>query len=228
MKRKPCGRQTKFGVCPYERAPGKQRCQWHVLASSSSDVQAAAARRRREFYLGIHLGPQARVPEAEWPAGERWCAGCQSFVPLWYCSGSQCKACKSMAAHAKRLEKTYGIDAAEYDRLYRLQGGRCAICRNESRSIRFAVDHDHQTGAVRGLLCKRCNHDLLGGGHDSIDLLWRAISYLMFPPAQMYCPPGGTEPLPTDEAVLAALREHLVVRAQATAPRLPEPQEPPF
>lgn len=214
---KPC----KVGTCDRPKKKGKHFCEWHWLARQSSDVQALAAKNRLNLPMRPSATHRARVPAAEWPTGERWCAGCQSFVPLFYISGSRCRACNSMAAHAKRLEKTYGIDAAEYDRLFKLQGGRCAICRNLSRSIRFAVDHDHETGAVRGLLCKRCNHDLLGGGHDSIDLLWRAVKYLLSPPAQEDRPVS-------DMLALGALREHLQARAQAAAPRRPEPQEPPF
>ena len=64
-----------------------------------------------------------------------------------------------------------------------LQGGRCAICRGLPRKNRLAVDHSHDESlAVRGLLCKRCNHDLLGAAHDSIELLKAAIEYLTNPP----------------------------------------------
>ena len=43
---------------------------------------------------------------------------------------------------------------------------------------RLAVDHDHTTNAVRGLLCSKCNHELLGAAHDSLELLERAVAYL--------------------------------------------------
>jgi hypothetical protein len=185
----------------------------------SSDEQAGAARTRREAALS-RAEEVLRVPKDQWPAGERWCAGCQTFVPLFYVSGSRCKACTSMANHGRRLEETYGISSTEYDRLLRLQDGRCAICRNRPRTIRLATDHDHQTGAVRGLLCKRCNHDLLGGGHDSIDMLFRALTYLLFPPAARVAPPN-------QGMVFAALREHLALKA-LLAPRPPEEKPPPF
>lgn len=57
----------------------------------------------------------------------------------------------------------YDQRTEDYDFLLRAQGGRCAICRTQPQSERkLCVDHDHQTGIVRGLLCDRCN---LGLGH---------------------------------------------------------------
>lgn len=57
----------------------------------------------------------------------------------------------------------YGITVEQYDAMLERQEGRCAICRGEDpggRFGRFAVDHDHATGAVRGLLCMMCNTTL--------------------------------------------------------------------
>lgn len=47
----------------------------------------------------------------------------------------------------------------------------------------MAVDHDHKTGMVRGILCARCNHDILGHARDEIEFFERAIEYLKSPPA---------------------------------------------
>lgn len=55
---------------------------------------------------------------------------------------------------AHRREKVYGLTEQAYEQLCALHSGRCAIC-DEVR--RLAVDHDHRTGVVRGLLCDRCN-----------------------------------------------------------------------
>lgn len=66
----------------------------------------------------------------------------------------------------------------EYDALLRSQGGTCAICGNKPKpgGRRFAVDHDHKTGAIRGLLCFRCNRIL--PHYADADWLARAAEYV--------------------------------------------------
>jgi hypothetical protein len=62
---------------------------------------------------------------------------------------------------AGHLRRKYGISHEEYEALLHAQGGRCAICRREPNpKISLHVDHDHETGAVRGLLCVRCNNGI--------------------------------------------------------------------
>lgn len=221
---KPCPRPVDGEPCGRPKKKGKQACEWHWLLRQSSDVQATYSRQRLANHVRLfNEERRARVPATECPEGERWCAGCQSFVPLFYCSGSRCKACASMAGHASRLEKVYGIDAAEYDRIFKIQGGRCAICRNRPATKRLATDHDHKTGDVRGLLCKRCNHDLLGGGHDSVIVLWRAITYLMSPPAMRA--PGF---VPSHGLIVESLRRTIEAEEAEAQAKLPEPVAPPF
>lgn len=61
------------------------------------------------------------------------------------------------------LKARYGITASDYDAMLAAQDGRCAICGTtepEGRRGVFCVDHDHETGAVRGLLCWPCNRRL--------------------------------------------------------------------
>jgi hypothetical protein len=69
------------------------------------------------------------------------------------------------ASYEQVLKRDYGITLADYNAMLRKQANRCAICcRAETIRLkrtgelrRLAVDHDHVTGAVRGLLCHRCN-----------------------------------------------------------------------
>jgi hypothetical protein len=76
------------------------------------------------------------------------------------------------------LRARFGLSSDDYDVLLAAQDGRCAICLARPRKRRLHVDHDHRTGTIRGLLCIRCNHYLLGAAHDSPDVLRRAVEYL--------------------------------------------------
>lgn len=144
-----------------------------------------------------------RVKPSALPPGAKWCAGCQSFRDFddFGKGATRCRPCLSATQHAARTEKVYGLSPEQYAALLTLQGGRCAICRQRPRSKRLAVDHDHKTGAVRGLLCGRCNHDLLGAGFDSVDVLAAAVDYLTTPPAA-----GAWAPPETKERPSAATR----------------------
>lgn len=66
-----------------------------------------------------------------------------------------------------------------YDTFFAEQKGLCAICKEPSppEGPAFHIDHDHASGEVRGLLCRRCNW-LLGHAEDSVDRLNAAIDYL--------------------------------------------------
>lgn len=58
------------------------------------------------------------------------------------------------------LKKKFGISEADYSSLLAAQNGVCAICGGVSSDRRLAVDHDHKTGKIRGLLCNACNRAL--------------------------------------------------------------------
>ena len=59
--------------------------------------------------------------------------------------------------HDRYVQRTYGLEEGEYARLLAAQDGRCAICMKRAVRRRLAVDHDHITQRVRGLLCYFCN-----------------------------------------------------------------------
>jgi hypothetical protein len=79
-------------------------------------------------------------------------------------------------------EKTYKINKAKYLEMAAAQNNRCAICKssatgNKSNSDVFAVDHNHKTGAVRGLLCIKCNTGI-AMFNENIEHLIEAIEYI--------------------------------------------------
>lgn len=84
----------------------------------------------------------------------------------------------------KRQLKKYGLSVSDYQTLLALQGGVCAICREPETKkgvygevVRLSVDHDHSTGAIRGLLCDSCNI-LLGRAREDPAILRDAAAYL--------------------------------------------------
>lgn len=82
-------------------------------------------------------------------------------------------------ARRGHLLRTYGITLEQYDELLARQDGLCPVCMRPSTEfpVRLAVDHDHKTGEVRGLLCNYCNHRLVGRHRDP-ELLRRIADYL--------------------------------------------------
>lgn len=87
------------------------------------------------------------------------------------------------AAHGRRIAERYGLTKEQYEALYEAQGGVCYICRRATgRRRKLAVDHDHKTGYVRGLLCSPCNN-ILAHLRDDVDSARRVTAYLLSPPA---------------------------------------------
>jgi hypothetical protein len=75
------------------------------------------------------------------------------------------------------LRNGFGLTLEEYGALLATQGEVCAICGGKDEKVRLAVDHCHETGDIRGLLCRRCNTGL-GLFRDSVELMTRAIQYV--------------------------------------------------
>ena len=71
---------------------------------------------------------------------------------------------KKWKARDKHLRKKYGISAYDYENMLASQAYCCDLCvRHQSQfKQRLSVDHNHQTGVVRGLVCYRCNKFIIG------------------------------------------------------------------
>lgn len=80
----------------------------------------------------------------------------------------------------KYIEREFGINYEQYDQMLKEQKGVCAICgcpETKPNAKYLAVDHNHETGIVRGLLCNNCNR-ALGLLKDNKEILQSAIKYL--------------------------------------------------
>lgn len=75
------------------------------------------------------------------------------------------------------LKRLYGMTESDFDRMLADQDGRCAICMTVNPQRRWHVDHDHDTGEVRGILCNLCNVGL-GAFKDNPEALSFAAFYL--------------------------------------------------
>jgi hypothetical protein len=72
----------------------------------------------------------------------------------------------------------YGVPAEQWNGILAQQGFRCAICDTDTPGGRgWALDHDHETGAVRGALCNGCNWGL-GHFRDDPEIMERAAEYV--------------------------------------------------
>lgn len=135
---------------------------------------------------------------------EKECRRCQETKPIGefpqragYRNGySWCKPCLNEYQRVYKrnnpngldqvLARKYGMDEGAWERLLQAQGGLCAICKQPETAIRFSVvarlsvDHDHESGAVRGLLCDACNRGI-GNFKDDPDRLEAAATYLARP-----------------------------------------------
>jgi len=94
------------------------------------------------------------------------------------------RAIRKEAHHDIELKRNFGLSNNQYIDMLNSQGGKCAICdkpeiaKDRGGTLRrLAVDHCHDTGKVRGLLCTKCNM-ILGGVNDSPAILKEAIRYL--------------------------------------------------
>jgi hypothetical protein len=80
---------------------------------------------------------------------------CRSCMSAW---SAEYKRANPDYRRADTLQRKFGISLDEYDAMLKSQSGVCAICAKPcATGKRLAVDHNHKTGAVRGLLCSSCN-----------------------------------------------------------------------
>jgi hypothetical protein len=97
-----------------------------------------------------------------------------------------CKACNGSGPYSptneqRRRFRRYAITEEEVAALLLVQHGACAICRAPFEGTSFHIDHCHDTGTVRGLLCSNCNSGL-GLLADDRERLLTAVRYLEQPP----------------------------------------------
>lgn len=90
----------------------------------------------------------------------------------------KCKICRRLNHYDYNLKRRYGITLQDKIQMFEDQGKCCKICRKEGEDhMGFHVDHCHDLGHVRGILCNECNAGL-GMFKDNIDTVLKAVDYL--------------------------------------------------
>jgi Recombination endonuclease VII len=115
-----------------------------------------------------------------------WCKACanEENKRRWHLADDNFKIQRSKQTRARGLKRKYGITLEQYNEMSLQQNGVCAICHRPQNAgygrwggkLPLAVDHNHTTGGVRGLLCNRCN--ALLGAFENKELVFSILAYL--------------------------------------------------
>jgi hypothetical protein len=137
---------------------------------------------------GVTLTPEQQVALRTRPAirtvdgeQEKWCGGCESWVSTSAFTVDNTKStglrshCGKCRVQRKR-ELKYALPGMSIDELLESQSSTCAICKTAINKS-AAIDHDHVTGVVRGMLCRECNLGL-GLFKDNPAVLKEAAKYV--------------------------------------------------
>lgn len=155
---------TTCATCSTEIPHGRRFCSRDCYHASRRTIDELGRRSCRE--CGVKFYDHEVVRRAG-----NWCAKCRA---AYY----RVLNANNREAQRQRNLRKFGLTVKEYDVLLERQGGVCAICNRPPGGVRLAVDHSHETGQVRGLLCFNCNV-AIGKLHDDPTLLLRAADYLL-------------------------------------------------
>ncbi|MGW4564554.1 endonuclease VII domain-containing protein [Streptomyces sp. NPDC004561] len=174
-ERRKCGRDLPLAAFARDRNR-RDGLQAHCR-ECAADYSAAHYRRRREA-----MGKPVRE-KADVPAGHKLCRTCGQSKPHSerhrHATASdglsaRCKACRAALGRQDHPKRQYGLTEVERDRMIASWGGVCCIC---LAAVPVHVDHCHETGRVRGVLCLSCNA-ALGQFKDQPEVIRRAAAYV--------------------------------------------------
>jgi len=153
---------------------GKSELDFRIYAVNGIDYVRKTCRECERKYMRARY---AADPKRAAAASRKWAREHKGHhnatKRAWYANNTE-------RHRSNVLRRAYGITLADYERMLSEQGGCCGICRTETTGNcgrRLSVDHDHETGKVRGLLCGRCN-SMLGFIKEHPGALERAIDWV--------------------------------------------------
>ena len=143
------------------------------------DAEVAEIRRRGVEPKQFSGGKSKATPD-------QWAAHL-SYVKAYYSACPKRRESAKRSMRKSQLWVQYKLSESQYDAMLAGQSGVCAVCQEECVSgNRLAVDHDHDSGFVRGLLCSQCNHSA-GKMKDSPQLLRKLADYIEAGGTQAFC-----------------------------------------
>ena len=209
-----CGESKPLDQLPRHRNMPDGRGRY---CSPCMNIRSRESYRRRQARKGKTVRTREQLPEAL-----KRCRDCDAVKPLDEFPRNKnskdgrhpyCKPCHNMRSDETRqrlygggrhyhLMRRYGIGADDVARMVEVQGGLCAICLEAPAEH---VDHCHETGLVRGILCFNCNGGL-GQFRDRVDILRKAIDYLERTRDPLWLSSDSTDdfPLPSQHREAAA------------------------
>lgn len=176
------------GLCSkhYQRTQHPLAMTWRILRSRSRGQHPPEWETFDGFVAAVGERPSPHHQLRRVDCDRPWAA--DNFVwrePLQDSNHERIKRKQAAYTQAWNFRKKYKISVARYNEILAAQGGVCAICkrpetmrnRRTGKIREMCVDHDHKTGAVRGVLCSACNVGASNFNEDPA-LLRAAIAYL--------------------------------------------------
>ena len=145
----------------------------HKLTDEQCERLSKAHLGQRAWNTGLGGCQRGHEPDlyVTMPSGVKVCLGCKRE------NGQKYREANRERIRSQNRVDRYGITLGYFEDLYHKQDGRCAICRRKITKKKCRIDHDHDTGNVRGLLCASCNTGL-GLFQDNPEVLTSAAEYL--------------------------------------------------
>lgn len=164
-------RTSKETLYPKNKLQVCQSCKTEFLARRTSKLFCSTG--CYDEYRSSGQGSLNPLPEKDFK-----CVDCGSSFSATRSKKSICSACYARRRENSRLLYKYGVTLEWFESKLQECNSKCEICLNEFSSRRDThIDHDHETGVVRGLLCGNCNR-AVGLFDDSVESLKSAIDYL--------------------------------------------------